>query len=148
MKNCNNKIKQTCGTTNYATCISYESSVNTQSSLPQEGCYDLEETTEDIYEQLEDIRTEINLDELGEKCLTYVPTVEGKTIVKNVLLKHEEEICLLKERIAELEARQLCDFPITDCNLDFMCLADACGGSVTTVGELLQALITKSCENE
>jgi len=148
MKNCNQKIKHTCGNIVFADCTSYEGTVNTDSQYDENDCLSIEETTEDIYEQLEDIRTEINLDELGEKCLTYVPTVEGKTIVKNVLLKHEEEICLLKERIAELEARQLCDFPITDCNLDFMCLADACGGSVTTVGELLQALITKSCENE
>ena len=74
-------------------------------------------------------------------------TISGnKNIVKNVILKFEEEICILKNKVEELENRQLCDFPITDCGLNLSCLTDTCDNTIITVGDLLQSIINKVCE--
>lgn len=139
-KNCN-KIESTCGTTNWATCIIYEGTTNENSPLKDDCKLSVEESIEDIYTQLE----QINLSDLGEKCLTYV-LEEGKIIVKNVLLKYEEEICTLKEKVETLETTSFGDTNISAMNLDLDCLALPCDTSITTVKDLFQALINKSCE--
>lgn len=136
--NCHNRLKHTCGSTNYATCIQYESSVNTDSELVNETCLDLEQTTQDIYNQLENL----DLSALGELCLSYT-TISGKNIVKNVLLKFEEKICELENRVEELETVDICNQSITSCNLDFGDLVDACGNQPTTLAETLQLILTQ-----
>lgn len=137
MKNCN-KIKHTCGSKNYSTCIDYEGTVNVDSELDDNSCLTIEETTQDIYNQLENL----DLSALGELCLDYV-TVEGKNIVKNVLLKHEEKICELEARVLELETTDICNKVITACNLDFGDLVTACGDQPTTLAEVLQIILTQ-----
>lgn len=139
--NCHNKIKQTCGSTNYSTCIHYEGSVNADSELVNETCLDLEQTTQDIYNQLKNL----DLSALGELCLKYTQ-VSGKNIVKNVLLKFEEEICNLKEELELVKNRQICDIPITECLPNLDCLTDACDNNITTLGEWMLAVQTKICE--
>ena len=134
--NCHNKIKQTCGSTNYSTCIHYEGSVNADSELVNETCLDLEQTTQDIYNQLENL----DLSALGELCLSYVQE-NNKNIVKNVLLKFEEKICELENRVEELETVDICNQSITSCNLDFGDLVDACGNQPTTLAETLQLIL-------
>ena len=134
MKNCN-KIKHTCGTKNYATCIEFETALPEFSELID--CVNLEETTEELY----NLTSESQLSGLGESCLEYVETEEGKIIVKNVLLKFEEEICTLKERITDLETISICNQSITSCNLDFGDLVTACGDQPTTLKEVLQLLL-------
>lgn len=136
-----NKIKHTCaGSRNYATCIDWEGTVNTQSELDSEDCLNMDEVTQDIYNQLE----EIDLSALGEECLTYFLDVNSKTIVKNVLLKFEKEICNLKTEVAELKNKPICDMPLGDC-VDTLCLVDDCGDPISTFGQLLQIMITKQC---
>ena len=134
--NCHNKIKHTCSSTNYATCIHYESSVNTDSQYDENDCLSIEETTQDIYNQLENL----DLSALGELCLKYTQ-VSGKNIVKNVLLKFEEKICELENRVEELETVDICNQSITSCNLDFGDLVDACGNQPTTLAETLQLIL-------
>ena len=137
MKNCNQKIKHTCGSKNYATCIDYESGVNVDSELDENTCLTIEETTQDIYNQIENL----NLSELGELCLSYTQ-VSGKNIVKNVLLKFEEEICTLKEKVNLLETTDICSKSIIPCSLEFGNLLNACGdGSPTTLAETLQLIL-------
>ena len=137
MKNCNQKIKHTCGSKNYATCIDYESEVNSESSLVETECKNLEQTTQDIYNQLGNL----DLSALGELCLEYVQ-VSGKNIVKNVLLKHEEKICELQARVEELETTDICSKSIIPCSLEFGNLLNACGdGSPTTLAETLQLIL-------
>jgi hypothetical protein len=140
MKKCNQKIKATCGVTNFATCIYYENTINTDSELDDNTCLTIEETTQDIYNQLENL----DLSALGELCLEYVQD-SGKNIVKNVLLKFEEKICEYEERITELENRPLCEMFLGDC-VDTKCLVDACNENISTVGQLLQALVDLNCE--
>lgn len=142
MKTCNSKVSHTCGGgTNYAICTQYEGDVNTESSLVDDTCFNLEETTQDIYNQLENIT---DLSELGQGCLEYVETEEGKIVVKNVLLKFEQEICDLKEEIENLKTVSICNTSITDCDFDLGTLVDDCGEQPQTIGELLQILINQN----
>lgn len=134
MKNCQNKVKHTCGDLkNYATCIQYELELPTFSEL--EGCVTLEETTEELYNLVGEIKEDINLVGLGNGCLTYADKKP-----KTVILKLEQEICLLKARVLELEQRPLCNLPLSDC-VDTSGLTDPCGDEVNTFGQLLQILV-------
>ncbi len=139
MKNCN-RISHTCGERTYLICSEYEGSVNSDSSLIEESCLNGQEVVQDIYNQLENL----DLSALGELCLEYTQA-SGKNIVKNVLLKFEEKICEYEQRITELENRPLCEMPLGDC-VDTKCLVDACNENISTVGQLLQALVDINCE--
>ena len=142
MKNCGNKIKHTCAEKNYATCIYYEGNVPAFSGLASlveaGGCITLEETTEDQYDILEDIKSEIDLSALGQDCITY--GITPKT-VKNVLLRYEQEICDLKDRVETLETTAICDINITNCGIDLSGINNNCSSPVTTLGELLAYLV-------
>ena len=138
MKNCN-KISHTCGERTYLICSEYEGTVNTDSSLIEESCLNGQEVVQDIYNQLENL----DLSALGELCLSYVQE-NNKNIVKNVLLKFEEEICNLKEELELVKNRPLCEMPLGDC-VDTKCLVDACNENISTVGQLLQALVDLNC---
>lgn len=137
-KNCGNKVEMTCGETTYAQCAMYESDVNTNSELIEADCKNLEETTQDIYNQLEDI----NLSELGENCLEYV-SEDGRIKVKTVLLTYEQEICELKAKVGELETVAVCNLIITSCGLNFGDLVDECGDQPETLVEVLQLLLNQ-----
>lgn len=142
MKNCGNKIKHTCSEKNYATCVYYELDVPSISSLVGEDCITLEETTDDQYNILVDIKSEIDLSQLGENCLQYVLDEDGKIVVKNALLRYEEKICELEQRIQVLETTAICDMNITDCGLELP--ENPCGGNFSTLGELLGYLLDKT----
>lgn len=137
MKNKCNKIEQTCGTKQWASCTEFEGTPNEVSPLSDDCSISAEESLQDIYTQLE----EINLSELGDTCLDYIETAEGRLIVKNVLLKFEEEICLLKEQISELQTTNVCNQNITSCDLDFGTLTNACDTPVSTLAETLQLIL-------
>jgi len=135
MKNCN-KISHTCGEKTFLVCSEYEGTVNSDSSLVEESCLNGQEVVQDIYNQLENL----DLSALGELCLSYT-TVSGKNIVKNVLLKFEEKICELGEKITELETVNICNQNIVPCNLDFGTLTTECGDQPTTLAETLQLIL-------
>lgn len=141
MKNCGNKIKNTCSEKNYATCIYYELEVPTISSLVDEDCITLEETTEDIYNILQVMNTQMDLSALGDRCLDYLQ-VSGKNTIKNVLDKYEEKICELQTRIVDLETEAICDKDITHCGLTLP--DNACDLPITKLGELLEYLLNQT----
>ncbi len=142
-KSCNSKIKHTCtGNLQYATCVQYELELPEFSELGE--CVSIEETTEELYTLVGGIKDEIDLSDLGEQCLEYT-LEEGKIIVKNVLLKYEEELCSLRERVLELETRPLCEMPLGDC-IDTLCLVDPCDNPITTWGQLIQILVNNACD--
>jgi hypothetical protein len=145
-KSCGSSIKHTCsGNLQYATCVQYELPLPEFSELGD--CVSIEETTEELYNLIGEIKEETDLSELANECLEYV-LEEGKVIVKNVLLKHEQEICELKEKVEQLENRQLCEIPISSCNINLDCLTLPCDQSIATLEDLLNAMITKICETE
>lgn len=141
MKNCGNKIKHTCAEKNYATCVYYELEVPSFSSLADEDCKTLEETTEDQYTILEDIKSEIDLSTLGQECEELDYGVLPKT-VKNVILKYEEEICILKQKVQVLETTAICNINITNCGIDLSGINNNCEQEVTTLGELLEYIVS------
>src|SRR6478736_8701843 len=100
---CNSKVKHTCGETNYSVCVSFEGEPNTQSELHGEGCLDQEQVTQDIYNQIEDILNESNLEGLGNCVWITYEKEDGKNILKNVLKAYEDKICELQARIQDLE---------------------------------------------
>jgi len=138
------KVKFTCGIPTQAACVSTEATPNEQSSLVEETCLSQEEVNEDIFEQLGDIWSELDLTALGELCLDYT-LVSGKKIVKNVLLKFEEKICELQERVEELENRKICDTPISECVTNFSCLEGECDSNIVTLGDWMTAVQTRIC---
>ena len=137
MKNCNKGIKATCGDLkNYAICTQYEGTLSENTELDIDDCLSVEEVIEDQNLQLDDLYNHINLSSLGENCLSYVQE-DGKNIVKNVLLKYEEEICDLKERMLTLETTDLCDRDITQC-ADLSGLVGQCDTPIITIGDFIQ----------
>lgn len=142
-KNCD-KVKYTCGSSIESTCTNFEGTPNTQSPLISNNCLDQEIVDQDQYNQLGDIWGQIDLSALGSSCLTYVK-VGGKVIVKNALLKYEQEICDLKTKVAALENRAICDIPITSCLTTFNCLALPCDTSIKTLGDWMKAVQIKIC---
>lgn len=136
------KIKYTCGSITPATCVKYETNLPTFSEI--ENCPSIEETTAEIYTLIGQIKADLDLTELGEDCLTYTQ-VGGKIPVKNVLLKIEEKVCQLQEEITLLKTTDIFNRSLTGSGLNLSCLTDACNDTVTTYGELFQALITKAC---
>ena len=144
IRNCN-KVKHTCGSPTMAECTSFEGTPNAQSPLVATPCLSIEDTSQDNYNQLGDIWTQVDLSALGNKCLEYVE-VGGKVFVKNALLKMEEEICSLKEEVEILKTTSIFDKFLTNSGLDLSCLTTSCSETITTYGELFQALIAKVCK--
>ena len=140
--NCNKKISNTCGTKNYATCIYYELELP-DFSLIEDECVTLEDTTQDIYNLITDIRGQIDLSDLGDDCLTYTLDSENRKVIKNVLIKIEEKVCELSDRVNTLEMTSICDMPISGCDFDLGTLADQCANQPSTLKELLQILINQ-----
>lgn len=135
-------IKASCtGAKTYAICVQYESEVNTQSDLIDETCLTLEETTQDIYNQLEQI-------DLSALEGTYTLDESNRKIVKNVLLQYETKIADLEAEVETLKNTTFMDISLAESGLDFECLTNSCDTNINTVKELFQALITKACLTE
>ena len=143
-QSCQSKVKHTCtGSIQYALCTSYETELPEFSELE---CPSIEETTEELYNLVGEIKEQTDLSELGERCLEYLLDENDNIVVKNVLLKFEEEICNLKEELELVKNRQICDIPITECLPDLGCLALPCDTSIVTLGDWMLAVQTKICE--
>jgi hypothetical protein len=143
MGNCNNKIKNTCGGRTFAGCVDYEGDLPEFTTVG--SCPTIEETTEEIYKEVDEIRTATNLSGLGELCLSYT-LVDGKVIVKNALAKFEQEICSLKQQILILQTTSICNTSIVPCNLEWGDLVNECGLQPQTLGQTLQLLINNTTQ--
>jgi len=137
------KIDDTCGKKINARCVDYEGEVNSQSDLDQEGCLSVASTTEDIYNQLEEIQESIDLSGLGEDCIEYTQA-EEKLKVSEALLALEAKVCELD--VEAPDCHPIFDADITCLNLDLDCLTtDPCDEPITTFKQLLQAMIIQAC---
>ena len=132
------KTSNTCGKPIASECIEYQGVIPDSSAISDETCPSIEQTTDDLYDRTESLLNNSDLTLLGNDCLTYV-----EKTTKSVLLKHEEEICALKTLVGALGDKQICNMSITDCGLVFNGLTDECNNPITTLGELLQAIITE-----
>lgn len=140
MSNCrNNKPKCNCGDKQFAVCVYYNGYLPEYSEL-EEGCVTLEETTEELYENQEEILDSIDLSKLGKNCIDYSDYQEEDDLkVKEALLAIETEICELKNSNNESS----CCLNINE--LDLKCLEDVCDNQIDTQLKLIQALIDKVC---
>lgn len=68
---CNNKIKQTCGTKNFATCIDYQGTVSENTTLNETECLGVQEVIEDLYTMVDIVKEEIDFSSLENNCITF-----------------------------------------------------------------------------
>jgi polyhydroxyalkanoate synthesis regulator phasin len=92
---CTGKIKNNCRKVN-SSCVSYENEVPEFSDLYEEGCLSIEETTEDLYNLIGDIKEELDFESLRNGCITY-PSDELKIL--DVLTAMQDFICSQQETI-------------------------------------------------
>lgn len=107
------KIKYTCGQKQFAVCTYYETDVPEWSSLLEEDCVVIEETTEELYNEVTDIKDSLDNSELGDDCLDYPTQSDGSILQKDVNLVHEENICNILDTLSATKN----DFSL--CNLDY-----------------------------
>ena len=91
------KNKHACGTKSYATCIEYQGNLPEFSLL--EDCVDLEETTEELYTLIGDIKEEIDV-----TTVTSCETLPAEKTVKTLIQFLLDRDCVQQELIEEMQA--------------------------------------------
>ncbi len=81
-----NKIKNNCGTLIFADCARYEGDVSQNSSLVS-GCLTLEETTQDIYDQLDIIDSKLDMSSMNNDCIVFTEPKTPSTVIKDLYNK-------------------------------------------------------------
>jgi len=122
-----NKIKNTCVDKHFASCVYYE--LDTPSFSDLEDCVTIEETTQELYEVLDNVRTKVDIND--------------GVVLTELLEEKQDQIDVLQEKVETLENQNVCEQSIENCNLDLQGLVDVCGEEPTTVGQLLQILINE-----
>lgn len=92
-----NKVRQSCGTKNFAACIEYQGALG-ESSLIEDECYNLEEVVEDTYNILDSIKNDLDLESL-DSCETLPTEKTPKTLIQYLI----DKICALQEQIEVLQ---------------------------------------------
>lgn len=135
----NNKIKCNCGTHQNARCVYYDAYLPKYSKL-DEDCVNINETTEELYENQEKILDSIDLVKLGKKCIDYSEFQEEDSLkVNEAFLTFEKEICELKNK------KNDDSYSIDLDKIDFKCLSDPCNNEITSLENLIQVLINEVC---
>ena len=145
MGNCRDtNLKYNCGDRRQnARCVLYEGYIPNYSKLIDEDCITLEETTEELYKNQEEILKSIDTSKLGKECIDYSEFQENDSLkVKEAFLTFEKEICELKNKKNE----NSCCIDLS--KIDFKCLSDPCNNIIDSQLKLIQALIDKVCNLE
>lgn len=133
-----NKLKYNCGVKHNARCVFYDGTIPEFSEL--EDCVTIEETTEELYEHVQEIEDSIDLSELGKNCIDYSEFQKEKDLkVKEAFQTLEKEICLLIEK-----EEDGCCIDIE--KLDLKCLVDPCNNIINNQTQLMQVIIDQLCE--
>ena len=141
---CNDDISNTCSDPIKATCVDYDGQLGANTNITDD-CVNQNDVNKDLYDITDKVISDSDTSNLGELCITYTLT-EGSILPKSVFEQHEVEICDVKTRVTDLENTDYANLDITGFGLDFECLVDPCGDPITTLSQLLQLLISKSCE--
>lgn len=138
---CNYKPKHTCGDIkSNSRCVFYDIDVPEFSKLYYEECLTVEETTDDLYSLISDIRDNIDTSGINTDCLEIDRglSLGGEGVKVGDLLK-----------ALVLKACESSDSGGIDSNvikgLDFKCLVSSCDTSIGSIKELLQVLINEVC---
>lgn len=134
-------IKDSCTDRAYATCNFYQTELPLWSELENQDCVTIEETTEELYNEVSDIKDQLDTESLGQKCLEYPTNTEGDVTQLEVNETFETEICNLKS-ILDISATPngvFCQ------NLDYGDLINPqdCDGKPTTWCEFAQFILNK-----
>ena len=96
-QSCQSKVKHTCtGSIQYALCTSYETELPEFSELE---CPSIEETTEELYNEVSEIKENLDTSNLGGACLQYPNNEDIKQ--KDANLVFEKNICDLLEIVKD-----------------------------------------------
>ena len=98
METCNNR-KYSCGDKISSICTIYDGGLPIWSELNDELCVTIEETTEELYEQVSEIKENLDTSNLGEACLQYPNNKNIKQ--KDANLVFEKNICDLLEIVKD-----------------------------------------------
>ena len=91
---CQEKVKPRCKKV-YSACVVYEKELPEFSTLDE--CVTIEETTEELYELVGDVREQIDLSTLESECLTLPTELNVNTMFQHLITT----ICSMQETIAE-----------------------------------------------
>lgn len=117
MSDCHDKIKLKCGTKNFAPCVEYQSYVSPKTKLTQTTCLSLEDTTKDLYELIDEIKTEIDLSLITATCGT-LPTLKNvKTLIQYLINRDCAQQVQIDALIAQnlTQASQILDLQANVC---------------------------------
>ena len=139
------KPKHTCGDrSSNARCVFYDLNIQSFSKLSDSECVTVEETTSDLYNLVSWLRESINIENLDIRDLdlqsvldSYEPTKQ-RYLVKDVLEGIISQVDDIK-KLAESNDTN------SGLELDFKCLVSSCGTPITSLKDLLQALIDEVC---
>ena len=95
---CNNR-KYSCGEKISSICTMYDGELPVWSELNNELCATIEETTEEIYNQVSNIKENLDTNNLGGACLQYPNNENIKQ--KDANLVFEKNICDLLEIVKD-----------------------------------------------
>lgn len=132
--------KHTCGSKSEAACTYYRLDVPADSSLINEDCVTIEETTEELYNITTQINTELDFSNLGDLSIEYNEATPNNPTAKEVAEAFEREIDGLKTAQSD-RITDICNLPIEDCDLDLQTLVDSCNVQPSTFKDILQTLI-------
>lgn len=132
--------KHTCGDKSEAACTYYRLDVPSDSSLINETCVTIEETTNDLYNITTSIKNDHDFSDLGDLSIEYNESIPNKPTSKEVAIAFEKEIDALKTSQSQ-QVESICNLPIQDCDLDLKSLVDSCNIIPSTFKDLLQTLI-------
>ena len=117
METCNNR-KYSCGDKISSICTIYDGGLPIWSELNDELCVTIEETTEELYEQVSEIKENLDTSNLGEACLQYPNNENIKQ--KDANLVFEKTLCDLLD-IAKDSSNS-----ILTCDLNYEGLVEEC----------------------
>lgn len=145
MKDCKLKMEYPSVKRINARAVDYEGNVNTDSTIESEECKTSHMVMEDIYTQLDVLKTVIDTSALGNNsCIDYITENDNTITIKNALLGLESKICELESLIPSSDlCNPIYEEDLTCVDLDMSNLTDVCNNPITNLKDLLQALILK-----
>ena len=117
METCNNR-KYSCGEKISSICTIYDGELPEWSELNDEICVTIEETTEELYNQVADIKESLGTSNLGGSCLQYPNNEDIKQ--KDANLVFEKTLCDLLEIVKDSSNSVLA------CELNYEGLVEEC----------------------
>ena len=138
---CSEKTSNICIDEITSRCVRHQGELSKNTEIKGE-CVSQYEVNQDLYKIIDNLILETYPETGRESCLNY-PLSGDKVTPKTVMEKTEAEVCGLKDRVNDLEAKDILSESVEA--LDLKCLSDACGRPIKTLGELLEAIVNKLC---